>query len=180
MITKLDAAEAQLNTAIRLFFENRDHLSSYALTVASREITDDLVEKKSSELFNSEQARLGDPTKVRLSLREELRKNSMRFSRKWQNFLKHANQDPEREMNELPPQELALNIMFACWNYRLLQNRITSEMTKFAIWFYSAHPEYTKLSSDPLSAAIEQCRQACPDDPYDSGLLETIFQSLDR
>ena len=46
MITKLDAAERQLNSSIRLFFENRDHLSSYALTAASREITDDLIEKK--------------------------------------------------------------------------------------------------------------------------------------
>lgn len=73
MITKLDAAERQLNTGIQLFFENRDHLSSYALISASREITDDLIKKRSREIFQNESARLGDPMKVRLSFREEFR-----------------------------------------------------------------------------------------------------------
>jgi hypothetical protein len=51
MITKGQAAEHQLDTAIRLFFENIDHLSSYTLAAASREITDDLCEKKAHALF---------------------------------------------------------------------------------------------------------------------------------
>ena len=41
MITKIQAAEHQLDTAIRLFFENIDHLSAYTLAAASREITDE-------------------------------------------------------------------------------------------------------------------------------------------
>ena len=52
MITKIQAAEHQLDTAIRLFFENIDHLSSYTLAAASREITDDLCEKKQVNYFN--------------------------------------------------------------------------------------------------------------------------------
>jgi hypothetical protein len=47
MITKIEAAERQLDTVIKLFFENIDHLSSYTLAAASREITDDLCDKKS-------------------------------------------------------------------------------------------------------------------------------------
>ena len=103
MITKLDAAERQLNTAIRLFFENRDHLSSYALTAASCEITDDLIEKQNGEVFKRELARLGDPTKVRLSFRDEFcnlikpehYKEALKLLRQWQNFLKHADSDPD-------------------------------------------------------------------------------------
>jgi hypothetical protein len=162
MITKLDAAERQLNTSIRLFFENRDHLSSYALTAASREITDDLVEKKSGEIFQRELARLGDPTKVRLSFREEFcnlinqehHKKALKLIGQWQNFLKHADNDPDCEMDDLSPK------------------------TKFVIWFYSAHPEYTKLSTDPLSVAFAQSQEACPDDPYDSAVFEAIYYSL--
>jgi len=67
MITKIDAAEQQLNTAIRLFFENRDHLSSYALAVASREVTDGIAKRRYSELYQRELARVGDPLKIRLS-----------------------------------------------------------------------------------------------------------------
>jgi len=73
MITKLEAAESQLNSSIRLFFENRDHLSSYTLALASREITDDLLDRKRDQTFQKEVARLGDPMKVRLSFREEFR-----------------------------------------------------------------------------------------------------------
>ncbi len=72
MITKTDAAERQLNTAIRLFFENRDHLSSYALAVASREVTDGVIKSRRSELYQRELARVGDPLKVRLSYWEEI------------------------------------------------------------------------------------------------------------
>src|ERR1035437_10397246 len=78
MITKTDVAERQLNTAIRLFFENRDHLSSYALAVASREVTDDVIQSccsepyQHNELYQRELARVGDPLKVRLSYWKEL------------------------------------------------------------------------------------------------------------
>src|SRR5260370_19437482 len=186
MITKLDAAERQLNTSIRLFFENRDHLSSYALTAASREITDDLLGKRSAQVFQRESARLGDPAKVRLSFRQEFcdrikpehYEKALKLLRKWQNFLKHADNDPDGEMDDLSPVALALNIMFACWNFRLLANRNTGEMTKFVIWFYSAHPEYTKLSTDPFSVAIARCQESCPDDPYDSALFGAIYNSL--
>jgi hypothetical protein len=73
MITKIQAAEKQLDTAIRLFFENIDHLSCYTLAAASHEITDDLCEKKKGELFQAELARVGDPQKVRLHFRDEFR-----------------------------------------------------------------------------------------------------------
>jgi len=109
MITKIDAAEKQLNTAIRLFFENRDHLSSYTLAIASRGITDDLLGKQSDEIFRRELARLGDPTKVRLSSREQFRdlikpeyhKEAQRFFNKRQNFLKHAHRDADSEIDDL-------------------------------------------------------------------------------
>jgi hypothetical protein len=51
-------------------------------------------------------------------------------------------------------------------------------MGKFVIWFYSAHPEYTKLPTGPFSAVIAQCQQACPADPYDIALFEAIYRSL--
>ena len=94
MITKIKAAEQQLDTSIRLFFENIDHLSSYTLAAASREITDDLCEKREHELFQEEFARLGDALEVRLSFREEMRilikdeylKKAIKLFRKRQNF----------------------------------------------------------------------------------------------
>jgi hypothetical protein len=187
MITKIDAAESQLNTAIRLFFENRDHLSSYTLAIASREITDDLLEKESDEVFRRELARLGDPTKVRLSSREQFRdlikpefhKDAQKHFRKRQNFLKHADLDADREMENLSARELALGILFSIWNFSLLTDgRQTREMGIFLGWFGTAEPRLVNLSTDDFSKAILQLRQTCPADPYDSMVFEAAYRSL--
>ena len=61
MITKMEATERQLETAIKRFFENRDHLSCLTLAAASREITDDLCEKQKDKVYKAELERLGDP-----------------------------------------------------------------------------------------------------------------------
>jgi hypothetical protein len=71
------------------------------LDAAEKLLTDDLDEKKCGELLKNEVARLGDPTKVRLSSRQELRKISSKRSRRCQNFLKHTDKDPECEMDDL-------------------------------------------------------------------------------
>lgn len=111
VITKIQVAEQQLDTSIRLFFENIDYLSSYALAAASREITDDLCEKKKHELFQEETARLGDPLKVHLSFREEMGivikpeflNDAVKLFRKRQNFLKHAEKDPTEQWTSCRP-----------------------------------------------------------------------------
>jgi hypothetical protein len=187
MITKIDAAEKQLNTAIRLFFENRDHLSSYTLAIASRGITDDLLGKQSDEIFRRELARLGDPTKVRLSSREQFRdlikpeyhKEAQKLFNKRQNFLKHADRDADSEIDDLSTKELAMVIFFSIWNFNLLTTgRLTREMRTFLCWFGAAEPKLVNLSTDDLSKAIVQFKQTCPGDPYDSMVFEAAHRSL--
>jgi hypothetical protein len=186
MITKINAAENQLNTAIRLFFENRDHLSSYTLAIASREITDDLLEKQSDEIFRRELARLGDPTKVRLSHREQFRDlikpdsyaDAQKHFRKRQNFLKHADKDANREMDDLSARELPLVILFSIWNFNLLtKGRLTREMGIFLGWFGMAEPRLVNLSTDDFSKAILQLKQTCTGDPYGSMVFEAAYRS---
>jgi hypothetical protein len=157
MITKIQAAERQLDTAIRLFFENIDHLSSYTLAAASREITDDLCEKKSHELFQQEFARLGDALEVRLSFREEIKiyikeeyyKDAMHLFRKRQNFLKHADKDPSGEIDDLNVRELSFVILSAVKNFVLLEQKLTPAMSVFLHWFGAAEPKILKEPRKP-------------------------------
>ena len=167
MITKIDAAERQLNTAIRLFFENRDHLSSYALAVASREVTDGVIKSRDSELYHRELARLGDPLKVRLSYREELKvlikdefyKNFLTLDHKWQNFFKHANKDPDAEIEPFTTKLLALVILWAMKNYFLLTQHWTAEMATFLGWIGVAEPQLVKSApEDVMTKAIAEMR----------------------
>ena len=188
MITKTDAAERQLNTAIRLFFENRDTLSSYALAVASREVTDGVIERRRSELYQRELARVGDPLKVRLSYREELEifikpefyKNVINLFNKWQNFLKHADKDPDAEIEPFTTKTLALVIIFAIKNYVLLAQHWTTEMAVFFAWFAVAEPQLVKSAPEDemTDKAIAEMRSYISGDPYDRNTLKIIYSAM--
>jgi hypothetical protein len=188
MITKTDAAERQLNTAIRLFFEDRDHLSSYALAVASREVSDDVIKNCYSELYQRELARVGDPLKVRLSYREEMSdrikpefyKDFQRLDRKWQNFLKHADKDPDAEIEPFATKLLALVILTAIWNYTLLTQHWTIEMQTFSVWIAVAEPQLIKSEHDDLlfNKAITEMRGYISGDPYDRDTLKNICAAI--
>jgi hypothetical protein len=184
MVTKTDAAERQLNTAIRLFFENRDHLSSYALAVASREVTDGVIKYRHPELYQRELARLGDPQKVRISYRDEFKirikpefyRDFLRLDRKWQNFLKHADEDPDAEIEPFKTKLLALQIIWAIKNYVLLTQHWTIEMKIFFAWIAVAEPQLLKSAPDDemTNRAIAEMRSNISGDPYDRNTLETI------
>ena len=188
MITKTDAAERQLNTAIRLFFENRDHLSSYALAVASREVTDDVIQSRHSELYQRELARTGDPLKVLLSYREELEllikpefyKDFLARYHKWQNFLKHADKDPDAEIEPFKTKLLALVIIWAIKNYIVLTQNWTIEMKTFFAWFAVAEPQLIKSQPEDVmtNKAIAEMRSYISGDPYDRNTLETIYTAM--
>ena len=191
MITKTDAAERQLNTAIRLFFENRDHLSSYALAVASREVTDGVIKSRRIELYQRELARLGDPQKVRLSyweqawdmVKPEFKKNRdlINLHNKWQNFFKHSNADPDAEIKPFTSKQLALVILTAMWNYGLLTEHWTTEMNIFFAWIALAEPQWLKSApGDVMTKAIAEIRSGISGDPYDRNTLETIYTAMTR
>ncbi len=189
MISKTDASERQLNTAIRLFFENRDLLSSYALAVASREITDDVIQSRLSELYKRELARVGDPQKVRLSYREEVKilvkdefyKEFLRLDRKWQNFLKHADRDPYAEIEPAKTKQLATVIIWAIKNYTLLTQHWSREMAIFFAWFVVAEPQLIKsepedMVTEKALADMRAVMHSCVlDDPYDRDTLRNIY-----
>src|SRR5271157_538600 len=197
MITKTDAAERQLNTAIRLFFENRDTLSSYTLAAASREVTDGVIKSRRSEIYQRELARVGDPLKVRLSYWEEITdvlidkdkfnknfkgkfdKNFKKLHNKWQNFLKHADKDPDAEIEPFTTKLLALVIILAIKNYSLLTQHLTIEMKTFFAWFVVAEPQLIKSApEDVMTKAIAELRSSISGDPYDRNTLETIYTAM--
>jgi len=197
MITKTKAAEQQLNTAIRLFFENRDHLSSYALAVASREVTDGVIKSRRQELYQRELARVGDPQKVRLSYWEEINilidkdkfdknykdkfgMNFKGFHNRWQNFLKHADNYPDAEIEPFTAKLLALVIIFAIKNYVLLTQQWTTEMKIFFAWFALAEPQLLKSAPEDVTfnKAIDEMRSYILNDPYDRDTLKVIYCAM--
>ena len=165
----MEAAETQLETAIKLFFENRDHLSCLTLAAASREITDDLCEKQKEVIYKAELERLGDPQKVRLSFQEELKilikpehlKDAMDLFRKPQNFLKHADRDHDQTLESVSARQLAFDIMFATRNFLLLGGKLSPAMSVFYCWFGATNPSVMAESSkteDGFDRMVTQMR----------------------
>jgi hypothetical protein len=148
-----------------------------------------MLAKQSDEIFRRELAKVGgDVTKVHYPYRERLRdlikpenyKDAVRLFNKRQNFLKHADEDPDGEMDDLSAKELAFVILFAASNFHLLTDRLTREMGTFLCWFGVAEPHLVRLGDGELSKAILQFKQTCAGDPYDSIALEAAHRSLNN
>jgi len=172
MITKIEAAEKQLDTAIKLFFENIDHLSAYALAAASCEMTDDLCEKRETEIYSSELERLGDPQKIRLSFRYEMEilikpehlKEAMRLFNKTKNFLKHADRDQDQVLEDFSVEKLAFVIFWGIKNFVLLEKRWTPAMSIFFGWFGAKNPNLLMTDQDnEYSRLVMKMKEDIPD-----------------
>ena len=188
MVTKIEAAEKQLDTAVKLFFENVDHLSCYTLAAASREITDDLCEKRKTDIYRAELERLGDPQKVRLSFRDEMEilikpehlKDAMRLLKKPQNFLKHADRDHDEKLDDPSTETISLLIFSAIRNFVLLEKRWSPAMATFLYWFTAANPHLVKDDATEDHGFVKiavKMRTVFPN-LYSESVFHAIYESL--
>ena len=185
MLTKIKAAEAQIDTAILLFFESRDHLSAYTLAAAAREITDQLCEVDKDRIYQEELQKHGDPNKVRLHFWDEFKilvkpehfKDAVRLVNKTKNFLKHADDDVA-EIDDVDLKKLAFVIVFAIWNFYLLQRTWTPAMSKFFCWFSSANPHLVSYDgADDFMGIVKKMRNTFVD-LYDIDVLRVFHEAL--
>jgi hypothetical protein len=147
-----------------------------------------VIQSRYSELYQRELARVGDPLKVLLSYRKELEllikpefyKNAIKLHNKWQNFLKHANKDPDAEIEPFKTKLLVLVIILAIKNYFLLTQDLTIEMKTFFVWFAVAEPQLLKSAPEDVmtNKAIAEMRSYISGDPYDRNTLETIYTAM--
>src|SRR2546422_593555 len=127
-ISKLDAARRQMETAIRLYFHEADPASIHTLVAAAYTILQDLNKARGGtmmikdlpELLKGSDLKPGDVEQLRTKLNEA------------QNFLKHANKDPEGVLSFRPMQTETI-LYEACIKYR----EFTSEQNPlFGLYTY--------------------------------------------
>ena len=100
-ITKQEAARSQLETAIKLYFENRDLISAYTLCSAANGILEGIYENEREIIIAKQLDRHSEPTEIQYSWNEEWEMRfkpeylieSFRLLNATQNFLKHADKD---------------------------------------------------------------------------------------
>jgi hypothetical protein len=131
-LSKLEAGSRQLRTAISLWFEEADPVSTHALAFAAYEIFDAVSLHRDPHrrdlLFDSDW------------IKDEFRRDWNKHIRREANFFKHGNRDPE-EAIEFNPDLTEWFILFATYARGLCREPQSEEETLFTWWFQLNRPD---------------------------------------
>lgn len=131
LVTKLDAARRQLDTAIQLFFANGDFVSIHALAYAAYTLTRNLCDKTNNPASFTRW--------VKETVVNEQHEQVFAALSSAGNFFKHADRDPKRQLEYIPDQYEILLIL-AVWMYEAITRELTMPMSVFKIWYFLHHP----------------------------------------
>jgi hypothetical protein len=128
-ISKTEAARQQLAQAIRLHFSRGDAVSVYTLASAAAGIIEGLLKARGMlSPFSG-----GDLYAV------EHRARILKLLRAPQNFFKHADNDPDAEL-ELHQDACALRMFEVVFEFELLTGQSFREAQVFSVWFFQKWP----------------------------------------
>ncbi|HWT67916.1 MAG TPA: hypothetical protein VN214_02260, partial [Pseudomonas sp.] len=130
-VSKLEAAQRQLNAGIRMLFANGDPIATHTLFGAASNLFSDLVEAKCSD---QSWDKIGMEANG-LSLAEY-----RKIMRNAQNFLKHADKDPDAVL-DLALSDTEALAFSTVMNASVLPEPLTFEAQVFQLWFIASSRE---------------------------------------
>lgn len=131
-ISKIEAAERQLRTAIRLFFNSDDSVSIHTLVSAADGILTGLCLKNGSSP--------GFMRDLKTYIKPGKQKKYLQFLNKAQNFFKHADTDSEEEL-EFFKEGTRYMIFSSIMAFRNLTKKCFFEGYFYELWFILAYPD---------------------------------------
>jgi hypothetical protein len=149
-LNKIDAADRQLRTAIRLFFAEGDAVAIHTLAAAVSEVTADLMEKK----FGQSIIRSG------AFIREDRRKEVFKTIAAAENFFKHANRDPGATI-DFNPETTEFFLFASISELQALTGQVSKEAQVFQMWFLVKYEDML-LENDqtrPIRQMLEAVRK---------------------
>ncbi|MDB6061973.1 MAG: hypothetical protein JWM78_2076 [Verrucomicrobiaceae bacterium] len=143
-ISKLDAAQRQLNVAIRMLFSEADPVATHTLVGAASLLFSDLIEIRNPERSWDTKARESNSLK---------KSEYFQVMRRDQNFLKHAREDHEAVL-EFNPEETESLAFWAVMNASELAP-LSVEAYVYQLWYIAARSPYSDPEKSPLREAVE-------------------------
>ncbi len=132
-ISKLDAARRQLETAVRLYFVQADPVSVHTLTAAAYNVLRDLNAARGGRpMMMKEQFLVFVKPEYHRMIRDKINEA--------ENFLKHADRDPEAILTFRPFQTDYL-LLDACWKYHELAGEQVPLFSVFIFWVVLNNPK---------------------------------------
>ncbi|HBF39581.1 MAG TPA: hypothetical protein DDW50_19965 [Firmicutes bacterium] len=133
-VNKIQAAQRQIDSAIRMLYINEDPVSIHTLISAGFRILRDLMEKQKME------------PDVMKYIRPEKKQAFWDGINRTSNFLKHADGAPESVLDNIQEEANDFTLLFAILSYQKLGYKNTIEMTAFISWFPLVYPELIENS----------------------------------
>lgn len=161
--SKLDVAKRQLETAIRLFFNQGDPVSIHTLVAASHEVL---------HVFGKSHQVKSVIWPLWLGhVSEALRKKYHSKVREAQRFFKHGSRDKD-EILKFKPEFNEMFILDACMMYEALTQEKTPLIQLFYIWHVAKYPEIWKDTE--FSQAVKDITAYLPPNPSKSSYLSLL------
>jgi hypothetical protein len=129
-VSKTDAARRQLETAIRLWFNDGEPVSIHTLTAAAHQLVHDLGKARGVSAI------LRDLS----AAKPEYKKKIQQIISKSENFFKHADRDPD-ELLDFNPESTEVYIMDAAMTYEALTSERPHILRAYQMWMTIKHPE---------------------------------------
>ena len=147
-VSKLDAAKRQLETAVRLYFNDADPIAIHTLAGASHTILSDLNKKYG-----------GAPMIVSdFLIKDEKKKEIRTVINKAKNHFKHADTDPEATV-DFNPEVNEFFLFDACEKYQEITSEKVPHFIIFRIWFASEHPNicsFPDISKNRINTVMKK------------------------
>ena len=157
-ITKEQAASMQLDTAVKLYFENRDLVSAHTLAAAATGIIDGVYKGNRNAILQRQFEGVDDPHEVELQfpfcdqwdfrVKPQHRKEFFRLLNASQNFFKHANRDADAIHQFNDWEECGIKILTAIRDFHLVFENISRAMEVFQKIYLILHPNMLIEGSD--------------------------------
>lgn len=141
-LSKLEAAQRQLDVAAKLFVAKEDELALHTLSAAAEEILGKLVERSGQESMFQ---RMKGPAEQKLGKSLTLGELSG-YVNKSRNALKHAN-DPSEDSFEYDPDHAVGMFFRALVNYQLVTGALTDTMEKALAALSKEHPHLVEVKA---------------------------------
>ena len=136
-LTKIDVAEAEICTAVRLFFEDCHPAPIYILASSAREILTTIATKIGIQSVLHEVAQAHGAAL----------KDAIQSSHRWANFFKHADRDPTARI-QFRETEVDSVLYTACNDFDRVTGGMPIEAQVFSFWIRAL--AYERVSDAPL------------------------------
>jgi hypothetical protein len=150
-LTKIDAAEANLCAAIRLFFADEHPVPVHTLAGAAREVMSVLGEKLETNILLDQLAESRG-----VSPREYLRKATVAL-----NFMKHADRDPTAVL-EFADEANDFMLFWACRDFVSITKGLPIEAQVFDAWFFATQVKEVNKGGLRWQESVKACSRLFP------------------